>query len=92
MGPLIEDDALVLFQGDSITDAGRYYDDPLDMRSGYARSLADEFDAIHIPLDSLFAQATSRQPPPYWSEDGVHPTIAGHGLIAAAWLEALSAL
>ena len=210
MPPLIEDGALVLFQGDSITDAGRYYDDPLDMGAGYARmaasrfaeafgdkgvrflnrgisgnravdlkerwyrdclalepdwvsimigvndawrrydsddptscddfaesyrdiltrtrdvpaarlimlepfvlpvspevvgfredldpkieavrSLAEEFDAILVPLDRLFAQAVSRQAPSYWSEDGVHPTLAGHELIAEAWLEAVSAL
>ena len=210
MGPLIENGALVLFQGDSITDAGRYYDDPLDMGGGYAqlaasrfgqafadkgvrflnrgisgnravdlqgrwdrdclalapnwvsimigvndawrrydsddptscddfaesyrdiltrtrdvlaarlivlepfvlpvspeierfhedldpkidaaRSLAEEFDAIYVPLDSLLAQAASRQPPAYWSEDGVHPTDAGHRLIAEAWLDAVGAL
>ena len=210
MGPLIEDGALVLFQGDSITDAGRYYNDPLDMGEGYAkiaaarftdafgdkgvkflnrgisgnraidlkgrwyrdclvlapdwvsimigvndtwrrydsddptscdafaesyrdiltrtrkvlgarlvmlepfvlpvspevavfredldpkietvRSLAEEFDAIYVPLDTLFAQAVSRQAPSYWSEDGVHPTPAGHELIAEAWLDAVSAL
>jgi len=74
MDPLIEDGALVLFQGDSITDAGRYYNDPLDMGEGYAQL------------------AASRQAPQYWSEDGVHPTPAGHGLIARAWLEAVSTL
>jgi len=210
MPPLIEDGALVLFQGDSITDAGRYYNDPLDMGEGYAqmaaarfgeafadkgikflnrgisgnravdlqrrwdrdcldlqpdwvsimigvndawrrydsndpttcddfadsyrdiltrtrdvlaarlvmlepfvlpvspevvrfredldptihavRALARQFDAIYVPLDSLFAQAVSRQPPHYWSEDGVHPTAAGHNLIAEAWLDAVGAL
>ncbi|MCP4379681.1 MAG: SGNH/GDSL hydrolase family protein [bacterium] len=207
---MIENNATVLFQGDSITDAGRYYDDPLDMGTGYAsmaasrfgetfgdmnvtflnrgisgnraidlqgrwesdclmlkpnwvsimigvndawrrydsndptsaddfaesyrdiltrtrdvlgarliilepfvllvsaeivgfredldpkievvRSLADEFGAIFVPLDQLFAQATLRRPAQYWSDDGVHPTPAGHHLIAEAWLDAINAL
>lgn len=210
MPPLIEDGALVLFQGDSITDAGRYYNDPLDMGGGYAqmaaarfaeafgdkgvkflnrgisgnrvvdlqgrwdrdcldlkpnwvsimigvndawrrydsndpttcddfaesyrdiltrtrdvlaarlvmlepfvlpvwpevvrfredldpkihavRSLARQFDAICVPLDAMFAQALASHPPQHWSEDGVHPTAAGHNLIAEAWLDAVGGL
>ena len=64
----------------------------LDPKIQAVRSLAEEFDAIYVPLDSLFAQAASRQRPSYWSDDGVHPTPAGHGLIAEAWLEAVCAL
>ena len=41
MPPLIEDGSLVLFQGDSITDAERHYADPLDMGVGYAQMAAN---------------------------------------------------
>ena len=27
----------------------------------------------------------------YWTPDGVHPTLAGHSLIAQAWLKAVGA-
>ncbi|MDP6636093.1 MAG: SGNH/GDSL hydrolase family protein [Phycisphaerae bacterium] len=63
----------------------------LDPKIEAARLLAGEFDAIYVPLDSLFAEAVSTRPPQHWSEDGVHPTLAGHQLIANAWVEALGA-
>ena len=46
MTPLIEDDAVVLFQGDSITDAGRMAD-PAAMGSGYAMMIASWFSAMY---------------------------------------------
>jgi lysophospholipase L1-like esterase len=56
------------------------------------RRLARAVDAPLIPLDGLFAQAATRREPAYWAEDGVHPTPAGHALIARAWLRAVGAL
>lgn len=50
------------------------------------RGLAREFGAIHVPLDGVFAAASARRERDYWLPDGVHPTIAGHGLIAQTWL------
>ena len=63
----------------------------LDPKIAVARELAREFNAIYVPLDGLFAAAACRQHPAYWAEDGVHPTSAGHGLIAEAWLRAAGA-
>ena len=40
MTPLIEDNALVLLQGDSITDGGRNYADGNDLGTGYAMLVA----------------------------------------------------
>jgi len=47
MIPIIEDDALVLFQGDSITDAGRNYADGNDLGTGYAMLAAAWFSATY---------------------------------------------
>ncbi|MEJ5197522.1 MAG: SGNH/GDSL hydrolase family protein [Anaerolineae bacterium] len=47
MTTLIEDNALVLFQGDSITDAGRNYADPADLGTGYAMLVAAWFSAAY---------------------------------------------
>jgi len=66
----------------------RYRED-LDPKIEATKLLADQFDAIYVPLDDLFARAVSSQPPEYWSQDGVHPTYAGHELIANAWLDAV---
>ena len=51
------------------------------------RKLAIEFGAELLPLDGLFAQAATQAPPAYWAGDGVHPSAAGHALIAETWLE-----
>jgi acyl-CoA thioesterase-1 len=61
----------------------------LDPKIAAVKSLAAEFNAIYVPLDTLFAQALADQPPHHWSQDGVHPTPAGHQLIATAWLGAV---
>jgi len=51
------------------------------------RRLAVEFGTELIPLDGLFAKAATQAPAGYWAADGVHPSAAGHALIAKAWLE-----
>ncbi len=60
----------------------------LDPKIGVARELAVEFNATFVPLDGLFAAAATRAPAAYWLPDGVHPSSAGHALIADAWLAA----
>lgn len=64
----------------------------LDPKIQAVRRLARAFDTLLIPLDGLFAQAVSRREAAFWAEDGVHPTPAGHALIAQAWLRGVSAL
>ncbi len=64
----------------------------LDPKIQAARALAREFDATYVPLDGLFAQACSRREASHWAEDGVHPSPAGHALIAQAWLQAVGAM
>lgn len=59
----------------------------LDEKIEVVRKLAKEYDAFLVPLDRVFAQAVKRCPPEFWTFDGVHPTPAGHGLIARTWLE-----
>ena len=61
----------------------------LDPKIAAVRRLAREFEAVLIPTDGLFAQAATRQSFDYWMPDGVHPTAAGHALMAKAWLHAL---
>jgi len=63
----------------------------LDPKIHAIRDLAEELEAIYIPLDGLFAQARARASIPYWAPDGVHPTPAGHALMARAWLQAVGA-
>ena len=61
----------------------------LDPKIMVVRKLAREFNALLVPLDGLFAQASMKAHPSYWAGDGVHPSPAGHVLIADAWLRAI---
>ena len=59
----------------------------LDPKINSSRELALEYADAYVPLDGIFAAGSCRQKPAYWAADGVHPTIAGHMLIAEKWME-----
>ena len=68
--------------------ADRYaWREDLNPKIDAVRRLAVDFDAELIPLDGIFAKAATQAPAAFWANDGVHPTAAGHSLIAEAWLE-----
>jgi lysophospholipase L1-like esterase len=70
-------------------DLERWRED-LDPKIQAVRGLAREFNALFVPMDGLFAAACSHKHSSFWAEDGVHPTVAGHGFIAQAWINAVS--
>lgn len=57
------------------------------LRAKALREIAGEFQAHYLPLQGLLDAACRRGPAEHWLRDGVHPTPAGHQLIADAWLE-----
>jgi len=61
----------------------------LDPKIDAVRRIARDYCAAYVPLDGLFAAACTRRPPEFWAHDGVHPSPAGHALIARAWLDAI---
>lgn len=65
----------------------RAWREDLDPKIGAIRQLAQEYRAWLVPLDSLFARAATQRRPDFWAPDGVHPSPAGHALIAQAWVE-----
>lgn len=57
-------------------------------RQQAAKKLADEFNAIFVPLQDSFNKAAEKYPPAdYWILDGVHPMPNGHELIAREWIK-----
>jgi acyl-CoA thioesterase I len=64
----------------------------LDPKIAVVRRLAREYDALYVPFDGLFAQMATQREPAFWAGDGVHPTPAGHALMAQAWLRAVKAV
>ncbi|MDZ7834647.1 MAG: SGNH/GDSL hydrolase family protein [Alkalibacterium sp.] len=60
----------------------------LDQRIQIVRKMAKEYQTELIPLDGLLNAAGIRNGFSFYTgEDGVHPTVAGHGQIAKAWIE-----
>lgn len=54
-----------------------------------AKEVAESFGATIIPYQTVFDKAEKKAPGSYWTTDGVHPTLAGHKLMANAWLQAV---
>lgn len=50
------------------------------------RELAERYQATYVPLQQLLNEACDRSEASFWLYDGVHPTAAGHQLIADQWL------
>lgn len=64
----------------------------LDPKISVVRRLAREFGTLYVPMDGLFAAACAQREPAFWAFDGVHPSQAGHALIAQAWLRTVKAI
>ncbi|WP_068131993.1 SGNH/GDSL hydrolase family protein [Roseimaritima ulvae] len=56
-----------------------------EQRRAVAEKLAGEFKLAYVPFQSMFDDAVKSAPPSYWAGDGVHPTVAGHALMAKTW-------
>ena len=59
-----------------------------DERRAAAARVAKQARVTFVALQSMFDQKTKSSRPEYWAADGVHPTPAGHGLIAEQWRRA----
>ncbi len=61
-----------------------------DERRAAAKRVADGAGALFVPFQKMFDDAVAAgSKPEYWAGDGVHPSVAGHGLMAKTWLEAV---
>ncbi|MEA4889928.1 MAG: SGNH/GDSL hydrolase family protein [Clostridiaceae bacterium] len=52
--------------------------------------IAEDYPVLYIPLQEKFNKLASLREPEYWLWDGVHPTEAGHQMIANEWMAAVS--
>lgn len=59
----------------------------IDERREVVKALAADFSATFVPFQIAFDEALSQHPAEHWAQDGVHPTAAGHALMAACWLQ-----
>ncbi|MGI6173967.1 MAG: SGNH/GDSL hydrolase family protein [Christensenellales bacterium] len=58
------------------------------LRAEATRRVAEQYGAAFVPLQKAFDEAAKKAPASVFLKDGVHPTPAGHTLIAQRWLEA----
>lgn len=61
--------------------------DEMRERQRIVRELAGEFDARFVPFQAALDARLDEAPAAYWAEDGVHPTPAGHSVLAQCWIE-----
>jgi lysophospholipase L1-like esterase len=50
-----------------------------------SRKLADEMKLTFVPFQSLFDEASKSAPAEFWLWDGIHPSVAGHAIMANQW-------
>ena len=62
-----------------------------DQRRAVAKEVAQDAGAIWVPFQTMFDEAIAAgTKPEYWARDGVHPTLAGHGLMSRTWREVVN--
>jgi acyl-CoA thioesterase I len=59
----------------------------MDQRRAVTKKLAEEFGAIFVPFQSALDEALKIAGPTHWTWEGVHPTPAGHYVMARTWLK-----
>lgn len=74
-----------------ISEERRSWREDLDPKIEAVRRLAGEFGTSLVRLDDVFREVARFKPPHFWASDGVHPTPAGHAVIAREWLKAAGA-
>jgi lysophospholipase L1-like esterase len=63
------------------------YHPDLVKRQSVVRKLASRYNTVFVGFQEVFDSACKKAPADYWIWDGVHPTVAGHELMAREWLK-----
>lgn len=69
-----------------------YFRSEVEKRAEVAKRIADKYHLTFVPLQKKFDEMVGVYPEPYWTHEGVHPTDAGHELIAREWLKAFDSI
>ena len=78
--------------GSATEESWEIFDREVRLRAKRAKKIAEEFNLPFISLQDKFDEAAKLANPSYWLCDGVHPTSAGHTLIAKEWISAFEAI
>lgn len=76
-----------ILKGGRVTENWEAYHSDIVQRQAIVRKLVVKFDAVLVGFQEVFDRACEKAPADYWIWDGVHPTVAGHELMAREWLK-----
>ena len=62
-------------------------EDKVVERGECVRSISRDYNTVFVPLQQLFSDRRDDPEVKFWLSDGIHPTLAGHRLIADQWLK-----
>jgi acyl-CoA thioesterase-1 len=68
-----------------VTQEQQHWNEDLDEKRAVVSRLAAEYGAAFVPLQALLTAASEQHGAEAIAQDGVHPTMLGHRLIADAW-------
>lgn len=63
------------------------YHSDIENRQEVVRKMTKRYDGIFVGYQEMFEKASIDVPCEYWMWDGIHPTVAGHELMAREWLK-----
>jgi lysophospholipase L1-like esterase len=70
-----------------VKDKWEEYHSDVIQRQAVVRKLAKQYNSVFIGFQEVFDNACKKAPADYWIWDGVHPTVAGHELMAREWIK-----
>ena len=77
-----------VLKASATVDNWEYFNTETKLRAEAVKQIAGEFNKVFLPLQDKFDEAMNICHASYWAADGVHPTPAGHQLIADQWITA----
>ena len=77
-----------LMHGPATDEKWEVFSSEVALRREAVHRLSRKYRLPVVPLQTLFDEACKKAPASVWTGDGVHPTSAGHQVIANAWLKA----
>lgn len=76
-----------ILKGSRVNDHWEAFQSDIHQRQKVVQKLAEKYNAVYVRFQDVFDQACKRAPYDYWIWDGVHPTVAGHELMAREWIK-----
>lgn len=71
-------------EGTAIDESHDFFWTDVKKKAEAAKRIAEKYDLVFVPLQDKFDEACTKMPADNWTWEGVHPTVAGHGIIAKA--------